>query len=395
MNPVRTNLASILSSTLAVAFLCSPLVASAQDLAAAQTSYTGAIMLSGDIDVTIGEVYTGANAQTAQDDYAFFSGNTLYVGTEDAYGNGLDSIIEFFWFESSIDRESDFYVAVIKARSNPNINEDWYLEVENTPVLGVNATSDISSGSGAFRWDWSLPFENYGMDSYGSATLTNSYGIGASAEGAAMAQESIDEDGNSVSGNIQTKGFVNSQYLVQTQYQVTLYRWELEVDGSPGSMNWDMVLNTSDRDEENAYHEYFLVMQTDFDEPFTIENLTVSAGYDEWDWGFGTESFAEVTLDNITLNPPFWEPPIGDDDDEPVPADDDDASVGDDDDSPPDTGSDDDDEQQPPNNDDQEGANDQVSLVNNSCSSAGSSMASPGLLAFLAIFGVLGLRRRR
>jgi MYXO-CTERM domain-containing protein len=372
--------------------ILTPSLASAQDLAEAQTTYTGATMLSGDIDVTIGDVFTGANAETTQSDYAFFSGNTLYLGTEDENGNNVDSIIEFYWFESSIDRESDFYVAIIKARSSPAVNDDWYLDV-GEPVLGINATSDISSGSGAFRWDWSLPFENYGIDSYGTTTLTNSYGIGVDAEGSAIASESVDEYGVTVSGTVQTKGFFNSSYRVDTQYQVTLWEWELEVDGNPGSMNWDMVLNLDERDDQNAYHEYFLVMQTDFDEPFTIDALTVSAGFNNWWWTVDT--FAEVTLENITLNAPFWSPPLGDDDD-----DDDDDVEGDDDDDDdvidPVGDDDDDDEVEDDDEDEAEGDEDNVSLVNGGCNTApAASTTAPSLLALLMIGLVFAPRRRR
>jgi len=377
----RISIPAFVLTLLAAAML--PGLVAAQGLETAQTSYIGAIMLDGDDDVTIGNVYTGANATSLQTDYAFFTGNTLYVGTEDEYGNGVDAIVEFYWFESSIDRDSDFYVAIVKARSSPNVNDDWYLDVEDTPVLGVNAISDTSAGNGAFRWDWSLPFENYGMDSYGTTTLTNSYGIGASAEGSAIASESVDEYGVTVAGTVQTKGYFNSSYRVDTQYQVTLYRWELEVDGSPGSMNWDMILNTSDRDDNNAYHEYFLVMQTDFDEPFNIDALTISAGYDEWNWGLGDESFAEVTLENITLNPPFWAPPVGDDDD-----DDDDDPVTDDDD---DDDADDDDDVDAVGDDKDE---DNVSLVDGGCSNAGRTHGAPGLLALLLLGLGLAPRRR-
>ena len=375
--------------------ILTPGLASAQDLAEAQTSYTGAVMLGGDTDATIGSVYTGANADTVQTDYAFFSGNTLYVGTEDSYGNNVDAIVEFYWFESSIDRDSDFYVAIIKARSSPNVNDDWYLDVGDAPVLGLNASSDITSGSGAFRWDWSLPFENYGIDSYGTTTLTNSYGIGVDAEGSAIASESVDEYGVTVSGTVQTKGFFNSSYRVDTQYQVTLWEWELEVDGNPGSMNWDMVLNLDERDDQNAYHEYFLVMQTDFDEPFTIEALTISAGFDEWNWGFGDTSFAEVTLENITLNAPFWSPPTGDDDDD----DDDDDVEGDDDDDDvidPIGDDDDDDDVEGDDDDGDDRDEDNVSLVNGGCNVAPAAPPSaPGLLALLLLGLGLAPRRRR
>ncbi|MEE2828273.1 MAG: hypothetical protein VX498_03715 [Myxococcota bacterium] len=385
MKPIFSRECCFGCIALAAALLLIPASTWAGEISSADTSYIGAVMLAGELDVTFDDVYTGQDAVLTQENYAFFSGNTLYVGTEDEAGNALDTIIEFFWFESSIDRQSDFYVAVIKARSNPNIDEDWYLEVEDSPVLSVQADTDISSGgSAAFRWDWCVPFENYGMDSYGSTTLTTAYGIGANVEGSALAQESYDADGLQVQGTIQSRGYVSSEYKVETQYQVILYRWDLEVDGSPGTVQWDMTLNTDDREEENAYHEYFLVMQVGLDEPFTIEALTLGAGYDEWNWGLGDLNFASVVLSGLTLSRPDWSPP-GDDDDDDTSADDDDAVQSDDDDSQP-VGDDDD-----AADDDDDGAS--VPTVTRGCS-VGAGAQATGLLALLG-FGLLGLGRRR
>src|SRR6056300_1206388 len=83
-----------------------------------ETSYTGATILEGDLDVTF-SVVTDLDNNTTPDNYSFFEGNTLYLGTSDEYGNSVDGIIEFFWFQSSIDRGSDFYVAVVKVRATP------------------------------------------------------------------------------------------------------------------------------------------------------------------------------------------------------------------------------------------------------------------------------------
>jgi hypothetical protein len=155
-------------------------------LSETETAYTGAQILVGDRDVTFETTGAGKYAEGDQDRYAFFSGNTLYVGVEDMEGNALDAIVEFFWFESSIDRGSDFYVAVVKARTTPHVSEGWCLAVDYAPVLRVEAETDISGGTQGFRWDWSLPFENYGMESYGEVTMNTSYGIGASSEGSAI-----------------------------------------------------------------------------------------------------------------------------------------------------------------------------------------------------------------
>ena len=74
-------------------------------LSEAETSYKGAWMLEGGLDVDFGSVAVGSLANDeAQSTYAFFTGNTLYVGAEDSQGNGIDAIVEFFWFESSLDR---------------------------------------------------------------------------------------------------------------------------------------------------------------------------------------------------------------------------------------------------------------------------------------------------
>ncbi len=276
-----------------------------------ETSYSGAQILEGDRDVTFGDIGTGAYGSEEQDRYAFFSGNTLYVGVEDEYGNALDAIVEFFWFESSIDRGSDFYVAVIKARTTPNVNDDWYLYVGDEPVQSVQATADISGGTQAFRWDWSIPFESYGIDSYGDATLTTSYGIGTSSEGSAIVAETYDEDGVKAEGEIQAKGYLNADYKVQATYQVTLYRWEVDVRGSPDIMRWETYLNTSDRSEESAYYEYFLVMQAEEETTFTIEELDIGAALDEWWWTVAGS--LGVSLENIEVaRPEGWDDGLND-----------------------------------------------------------------------------------
>ena len=192
----------MLSLALATSLLTAP--AQADDLSEAQTSYIGAQMLEGDTDVVFGGIEVGdMGLDEGQERYAFFTGNTLYFGVEDENSNSVDGIAEFFWFESSIDRGSDFYVAVIKVRTTPNVTDNWYLEVGDEPVNFVRAESDTSRGTGAFRWDWSVPFENYGMESYGEVTLSTEYGIGGSGEGSAMAAEKVGEDGTRADVSVQ------------------------------------------------------------------------------------------------------------------------------------------------------------------------------------------------
>ena len=101
--------------------LCTSLVF-ADGLETPETSYVGASILEGDQDV-IFDVVTDLDDEISPETYAFFEGNTLYVGNSDDYGNSIDGIVEFFWFQSSIDRGTDFYVAVIKVRATPG--NDW------------------------------------------------------------------------------------------------------------------------------------------------------------------------------------------------------------------------------------------------------------------------------
>jgi MYXO-CTERM domain-containing protein len=280
------------------------------DLSDAETSYSGAQILTGDVNATFEgyrEDYTRGKYE--QKEYAYWAGNTLYMGAEDEHGNGVDAIVEFFWFESSIDRGSDFYVAVIKARTTPNVTEEWYLmEDDEDAVLQVSAQTNIGRGTNAFRWDWSLPFENYGMDSYGQVTMKSSYGLGGNSEGSAMAAKKVtdEETGATAEVSVQTKGYVNADYSVNTEYSVNLWSWYTRVRGEPGEMTWDVTLDNNTKKEENAYHEYFLVMQATEDETFIIDELTVGAHTDQWWWGIWNQY--GVTVEGIELNRPDWEP---------------------------------------------------------------------------------------
>ena len=156
-----------------------------------------------------------------------------------------------------------------------------------------------------FVKDWSLPFDDYGIDAVGEVTLTASYGIGAGAEGSALYKETYDEDGNKVEGDVQAKGYVNTDYKVQTQYQVTLYEWDVEVEGNNSKMDWEVILNNDWRAEENAYHEFFLVMQVEEGETFSIEDLEI-AGTVDGGW-FSGGKILSVSLEDIQMGQPEYE----------------------------------------------------------------------------------------
>ncbi|MDP6932102.1 MAG: MYXO-CTERM sorting domain-containing protein [Myxococcota bacterium] len=393
---MRTDL--ILPTTLVSTLLLTSMVATADtgsdsDLGEAETSYTGAVMLEGDVDITFDTIELGSIGNEDDTRYAFFSGNTLYFGTEDEYGNNIDAIAEFFWFESSIDRGSDFYVAVLKARTSPALSDDWELYVDEDPVLSVYTEANTDAGNTGFRWDWSLPFESYGIDSYGEVTLETTYGIGTNAEGSAIASESIDEDGNSVSGTVQAKGYYNSEYKVQTLYQVTLWRWEMFVDANPNSMEWNMVLNWGDRAEQNAYHEYFIVMQAEEGEPFEMDWLEVSGTVNNptWYW-WDEQSDLSAALSGLVLTQPAYDP---DDEDEDEDDDDEGEDTGwswddyddEDDSTGSDTGS-------SPNDDDDD-ESERIVIVSSETGGGCSTTGHSGLSGLAMLAGLLGLFGRR
>jgi hypothetical protein len=297
-------------------------LALADSLTVPETSYTGATILQGDTDV-IFDTVLNSEYETSPEVYAFFEGNTLYVGNSDDYGNSVDAIVEFFWFQSSIDRGSDFYVAVIKVRATPGrdcplwmgLDTDCELWADDLadwgehPVVSVEAITDVSREQGAFRWDWAVPFENYGIDAYGQVSFTNQYGIGVSAEGAVMAHGEIplDESGTvQAEGDVQVKGFFNPSFMVQTQYDVTLYEWDVYVNGRADLMAWDTYLNLGERANQSAYYEYFLPVQVEVDQSFVMDEFNFIANFDIGNFNPFTHELG-LSLQGIEINPPFYE----------------------------------------------------------------------------------------
>ena len=306
--------------------LCTISSASAEDLSNSETSYTGATILEGDWDVTFQESISIADSEDTFP-YAFFEGNTLYVGNSDTHDNTIDAIVEFFWFQSSIDRGTDFYVAVIKTRVTPGHDcyyapWDWargaqcklwadeWTDWGEYPVLSVEAMTDVEREQGAFRWDWSVPFESYGIDAYGQVTFQNAYGVGGTSEGAAMAhgEYQLDEEGAiKAEGSVQVKGYLSTEYSVRTQYEVTLYEWDVFVDGRADLMACDMYLNLGERETQSAYHEYFLAIQVAEGEQFTLDNLNFIGNFDTgWYDPFRHE--LGISLGGMTIGQPYYEP---------------------------------------------------------------------------------------
>lgn len=307
------------------------MLAFGEDLSMSETSYNGASILEGDTEVIVTEALN-IDYETDPNNYAFFEGNSLYVGTSDDNGNSVDGIIEFFWFHSSIDRGSDFYVAVIKVRSTPGNDcflsdcHLWADEIQDWgeyPVVGVEAITDVVREQGAFRWDWAVPFENYGIDAYGQITFGNQYGIGANAEGSAMTAVETPE-GTNINGvpvegdaSVQVKGHVSSEYKVQTQYNVTLYEWDVFVNGRADLMSWDVFLNLGERDSQSAYHEFFLAIQVEEGQAFMLDELNLYGNFDTGWWNPINKEIG-VSLQGIVISQPYYEPTIEEPSDEPI-----------------------------------------------------------------------------
>ena len=96
------------------------------------TNFMGARILKGDDDVVVqGDLQAGVYDDKENTRYSYWQGSTLYFGVENPEtANSVDAIVEFFWFESSIPRGSDFYVAQVKVKSSPNPWDNWVLPKE-------------------------------------------------------------------------------------------------------------------------------------------------------------------------------------------------------------------------------------------------------------------------
>ena len=65
--------------------------AQADEVSSSETSYIGAPILEGGVDVTFSDVLT-FDYEECDNTYAFFEGNTLYLGNSDDYINSIDAI---------------------------------------------------------------------------------------------------------------------------------------------------------------------------------------------------------------------------------------------------------------------------------------------------------------
>lgn len=286
-------------------------------LAESETAYIGAIMLEGGTDITMGEVVHGSIGDGASlRRSGRFVGNTLYAEATDGDGNTVALVAEFYWFESSIPRGSDFFVGVLKARTIPHLAANWVLEhdpvgptdairSDRGATLYARAETNAELNYGGFRWDWSLPFRDYGMDAFGTIRMKADYGVGLMGNGSAQAAYQRNEMGVEVQVDGQATGHLTADYKVNTNYEITLYRWDVYTRNSAAMLEWTLFLRTSDRERQNAYHEYFIAMQAPEGEEFHIDRLEVGGNVvHSRPWWFDEHRALSVAVEDIVIKRP-------------------------------------------------------------------------------------------
>ncbi|MBR58521.1 MAG: hypothetical protein CMH54_10930 [Myxococcales bacterium] len=317
----------------------------------AQTSYIGARVLKSGEEVFSGDVVPGiyselespaCDALEIEDcvqTYGNWEGDTFFFGATDlGTGNTVDGVLEFYWFESSVPKSADFYVMVLKVKSAPNAVDDWELShdsdnifqewiYELTPCQTVNVEMESSGLHGAIRWDWSVPFQNYQWEPEKVIEIQETYSAGYDLNASASAQaKGAFKEGSylkdaTVGANIQGKGYVNQSYKVSSQYTVTLYKWQMLVQGGATNMTWNMVVTEDGTiTNDSAYHEYFIVVQAPQGETAHIAEINIGAGFRRpawWIWP-DSENQISVSVQDVTFTPPLEIECYSDDD---VPAD--------------------------------------------------------------------------
>jgi hypothetical protein len=84
---------------------------------------------------------------------------------------------------------------------------------------------------------------------------------------------------------------------------LTLYEWDVDVTGGADIMAWDMYLNLEARDNQSAYHEYFLAIQVEEGETFMLDALTFSGHFDTGWWNPISHPLG-LSLTNFQIMPP-------------------------------------------------------------------------------------------
>ena len=284
----------------------------ADDLSATQTGYIGARLLGGGESVLVEGIEQGRypDGDENRDRYLFWEGDSLFAGViDEETNNKVDLVAEFYWFESSIPRNSDFYVVVLKVSSTPQPGSDWRIATPGNllddvlfrnigPAQDVAVRVDRSGAAGAIRWDWSVPFQSYRWEPERVIQVSQDYNAGANVEGGAM--RSLTEG-----VSIQAKGSASAKFRVSTRYTITLWRWAMLVSAGATDMEWQLTALDPEHAGDAAYHEYFLVMQSERGVPVRIESLNIGATLREHRMIL-PDRFMDLSaaITGITIDPP-------------------------------------------------------------------------------------------
>ncbi len=294
-----------------------------EGLSMTQTNYIGARLLKGGENVHVGGIGVGPYEDVEnRQRYSYWQGDTHFAGVKDPEtGNKVDVVSEWYWFESSIPRNADFYVGVIKVKTSPNVVDDWYLKEENgwygnimwpdDVVQLLRVEMDPSGQWGGIRWDWCVPFDTYSWEPMQTIEVASSYSAGfdadASVDGggkAGFTEGGVLKD-LSAKANIQAKGYVNGKHSVSTKYTITLYKWQVLVQSGADSMQWQMRVLKDGNNQDSAYHEYFVVVQAEKGSNVWIPNMDFAGNFKHsmWWWFDGYEVLS-ASLQDITFTPP-------------------------------------------------------------------------------------------
>ena len=299
------------------------------------TNFQGARILTGGEDVVVGGMAVQGTFGDEENSeyYMNWQGSTLYFGVNSLTTmNTVDGIVEFYWFESSIPRGSDFYVMQIKVKSSPDVWGNWRVAMEPSfvdeyvffwqdiqPAQMLDVYMEEGGDHGSLRWDFSVPFDTYEWQPEKTMQIRESYGAGyevkAGAEGDASAEGQVQfKEGGVVAdlsggANIQSKGYINESFKVQSQYTVTLYHWQMLVQSGGDEIHYKTVIlpNSVDHeaDKDSAYHEYFVVLQSTRGVPVHVDDIHIGAAFRHVIpfWFDGSEDLT-VSIGDIWITPP-------------------------------------------------------------------------------------------
>ena len=286
----------------------------APEISLSQTSYIGARLLQGKENVQFESIDTGDFGDENSERYAFFQGDTLFAGAKNPEtGNKVDMVMEWYWFESSIPRNADFYVGVVKVKSSPNPVHDWYLKKQGGVIYDWFQKEDYAQflevemnptgEAGGVRWDWCVPFDSYKWEPEKNIEVESGYSAGFDVKGG-FSEGGVLKDLTDKS-NIQAKGYVNGKHSVSTKYTITLYKWQMLVSSGADNIRWEMFVLPEGNNEDSAYHEYFVVIQATKGTPVYIPEIRFGGNYRQWLW-YWVDNYDSVsaTIKGLSFTPP-------------------------------------------------------------------------------------------